>query len=98
MDNSCSILGNYSPGPTCDVPWTIDDSFSQYELSITKVYMETDNEAFCEFKSANGAYFIGNNGCTCTNLGEKFPASGMGCECAFPVAGQPSKREILDVY
>lgn len=92
MDSGCNILGTYSPS-NCDPPWTIEDSFLQYVLSITSVSEEANSDASFSFNYANGKYSIGNNHCTCNSIDVGFPSAAEGCKCAFPVAGQPSKRE-----
>ena len=62
-----------------------------------------------EFKYANGDYKIGENQCSCQSSrsvslpsrnnpsrpgGGNAEQSSVGCKCAFPVDGEPSKRSI----
>lgn len=92
MDNTCKILGVYNP-PTCGTPAVIKENFLQYVLTVEAISADVGDPYF-SFKYGNGKYSIGNNGCVCGKIGTSFNDARKGCRCAFPVAGQPTKRGI----
>ena len=93
MDNSCKLLAVY-PSPSCGIPFTIKENFLQYVLTITNIFADVGGDAYFSFSYANGAFSIGNNGCVCSDMKSSFNSVSKGCRCAFPVAGEPKKREV----
>ena len=94
MDNNCQVLAAYNP-PSCGIPWTIEENFLQYVLTVTSVFMDVGDPYF-EFTYANGEYSINNNHCVCSDTQASFPTAAKGCRCAFPVAGEPDKKRAID--
>ena len=91
MDNSCKILGVF-PQPGCGVPYVLEANYLDYVLIVTSVYTGI-SEGYFSFNYGNGDYSIDNNHCGCSDSTEGLSAS-QSCKCAFPVAGQPTKRSI----
>ena len=91
MDNSCKILGIF-PQPTCGIPYVLEANYLDYVLTV-KAIDTGISEGYFSFTYGNGLYSIDNNHCGCSDSSEGLSAV-QGCKCAFPVAGQPSKRSI----
>ena len=91
MDNSCKILGVH-PQPNCDIPYTLEANYLDYVLTVTTIDSGVGGGYF-SFEYANGVYSIGKNGCGCSDSTEGLTAD-QSCKCAFPVAGEPTKRSI----
>ena len=91
MDNSCKILGIF-PEPTCGIPYVLEANYLDYVLTIKSIDTGI-SEGYFSFTYGNGLYSIDNNHCGCSDSSEGLSAV-QGCKCAFPVAGQPTKRSI----
>lgn len=91
MDNSCKVLGIF-PKPTCGIPYVLEANYLEYVLTVTTIDTGI-SEGYFRFTYGNGAYSIGNNGCGCSDSAGGLSAD-QSCKCAFPVAGQPTKRSI----
>ena len=91
MDNSCKILGVH-PQPNCGIPYILEANYLDYVLTVTTMDSGISGGYF-RFLYGNGVYSIGNNGCGCRVSTEGLTAD-QACKCAFPVAGQPTKRSI----
>ena len=88
---SWTVLGAF-PQPSCSTPYILEAPYLDYVLDV-KTIDRGIGEGYFSFEYANGLYSIGNNGCGCKNDDEDLTAV-ESCKCAFPVAGQPTKRSI----
>ncbi len=91
MDNSCKVLGIF-PQPNCGIPYVLEANYLDYVLTLTAIDSGV-GEGYFSFEYGNGAYSIDNNQCGCMDSTEGLTAV-LGCKCAFPVAGEPTKRSI----
>lgn len=91
MDNSCKVLGVF-PQPTCGIPYVLEANYLDYVLIVTSIFTNIDDGSF-SFNYGNGDYSINNNHCGCSDSTKELVAY-QSCKCAFPVAGQPTKRSI----
>ncbi|KAL2839454.1 hypothetical protein BJX68DRAFT_272135 [Aspergillus pseudodeflectus] len=89
-DNTCMRRGVYSPdneGNDCGINYVIEEDWLPYTIVVTHVNWDVGDPYFY-FNYANGAYMIGENGATCTDISSGLRAE-QGCKSAFPINGEP---------
>ncbi|KAL3496298.1 hypothetical protein BJX62DRAFT_118908 [Aspergillus germanicus] len=89
-DNTCMRRGVYSPdneGNDCGLNYVIQEDWLPYIITVTRINWDVGSPYFY-FTYANGAYMIGENGATCTDISSGLRAE-QGCKSAFPINGEP---------
>lgn len=96
-DNTCTLKGVYSPHQTndCGIPYVIKEDFLPFVLTVTSVNFDVASPSY-SFDYANGKFTIKNNGCVCNEVGSGLRVE-QGCRCAFPIEGEPEKRDLLSI-
>lgn len=92
FDNGCKLKGVYEQ-PDCSIPYTIEDSFLEYVITVNSVFFDVGDPYF-NMAYGNGEFVINNNGCTCGEMDDSINSVSVGCRCAFPIDGTVDKRGI----
>ncbi|KAH8697056.1 hypothetical protein BGW36DRAFT_358871 [Talaromyces proteolyticus] len=90
FDNTCKLLGAFSPNTNCDAPYTLEANYLADVMTIS-VYMDPGDPWF-SFAYGNGLFSTGNNGCDCKKNENDITYVSAACGCAFPQSGVLSKR------
>lgn len=95
FDNSCKLLGAFSPNGDCDSPYTLE---ANYLADVMTIQSFTDvGDPYFEFLYGNGKFTTGNNHCGCSTTDDSITSVAASCKCAFPQSGVlPTKSKRIE--
>lgn len=92
FDNTCKLLGAYSPNGDCDSPYTLEDNYLADVMTISS-FTDVGDPSFT-FYYGNGKFSTANNHCGCSTTDNSITKVAASCKCAFPQSGVLSKRVL----